>query len=82
MNLQLAKERIKDVIRPDATTESFSDFMITHVPLKRLQILKTFNNTPDSKNYKTEDEIFDELIRNEDNKHQFIIVYGTPGTGK
>ena len=39
MNLEIARSRINDVIRPDAITESYNDFMITHVPLKKLQIL-------------------------------------------
>lgn len=82
MNLEIARNRINDVIRPDAITESFSDFMITHVPLKKLQVLEKFNNMPSTKNYKTEDEIFNGLIKNEENKHQFIIVYGQSGTGK
>lgn len=82
MNLEIARNRINDVIRPDAITESYNDFMITHVPLKKLQILGKFVILPKSKDYKTEDEIFDQLIRNEEDKHQFIIVYGNPGTGK
>lgn len=82
MNLEIARSRINDVIRPDAITESYNDFMITHVPLKKLQILGKFVVLPKSKDYKTEDEIFDQLIKNEDDKHQFIIVYGNPGTGK
>lgn len=82
MNLEIARSRINDVIRPDAITESYNDFMITHVPLKKLQILGKFVILPKSKDYKTEDEIFDQLIKNEDDKHQFIIVYGNPGTGK
>ena len=82
MNLEIARNRINDVIRPDAITESYNDFMITHVPLKKLQVLEKFNNMPSTKNYKTEDEIFNGLIKNEENKHQFIIVYGQSGTGK
>ena len=82
MNLEIARSRINDVIRPDAITESYNDFMITHVPLKKLQILGKFVILPKSKDYKTEDEIFDQLIKNEEDKHQFIIVYGNPGTGK
>lgn len=82
MNLEIARNRINDVIRPDAITESFSDFMITHVPLKKLQVLEKFNNMLSTKDYKTENEIFNGLIKNEENKHQFIIVYGQSGTGK
>lgn len=82
MNLEIARSRINDVIRPDAITESFDDFMITHVALKKLQVLDKFNNSPNSKDYKSEDEIFNFLIKNDDNKHQFIIVYGQSGTGK
>lgn len=82
MNLEIAKNRIDSVIRPDATTESFNDFIITHVPLKKLQLLDKYEISPASKQYYTEEEIFKNIIMNDGNNHQLVVVYGQSGTGK
>jgi hypothetical protein len=82
MDLNVAKGRIASVIKPDSITASQGDFLATHVPLKRLNLINKFEYKPSSDKYYTEEELFNQYILNLDNRHQFITVYGQSGTGK
>ena len=82
MNLNIARERLSYVAKPDSITYSQGDFLVTHVAVRRLHILNKFDVMPvGGKNY-TEEQIYREFVQNKENKHQFIAVYGQSGTGK
>lgn len=82
MDLSIAKSRIAAVIKPDSITASQGDFLATHVPLKRLNLLNKLELQPASKKFYTEEDIYRQCILNPENRHQFITVYGQSGTGK
>jgi len=82
MNLSIAKERLSSVVKPDSITSSQGDFLVTHVEIKKLVLLNKFELVPTSQKYTSEELIYKQFVRNPDNKHQFIVVYGQSGTGK
>ena len=82
MDLAIARNRIASVIKPDSITASQGDFLATHVPLKRINLLSKFELQPAQAKYYTEEEIYRRCILNPENRHQFITVYGQSGTGK
>ncbi len=82
MDINIARERISYIVRPDSITTSEGDFLATHVAISKLHLLDKFNIQPvGGKNY-SEEEVFEQFISNPNNKHQFIAVYGQSGTGK
>ncbi|MDD3240513.1 MAG: ATP-binding protein [Lachnospira sp.] len=82
MNSQIAMERISYVAKPDSITASQGDFLVTHVAIKRLLLLDKFDVMPSGGKHYMEEEIFKRYIKNPQNQHQFIVVYGQSGTGK
>lgn len=82
MDLSIARSRIASVVKPDSITASQGDFLATHVPLKRINLLSKFELQPSHVKFYTEEEIYNQCILNRENQHQFITVYGQSGTGK
>ena len=82
MDLNIARSRIASVIKPDSITASQGDFLATHVPLKRLNLLNKFELQPSHVKFYTEEDLYTQCILNPENRHQFITVYGQSGTGK
>lgn len=81
MNSAIAKRRISEVIRTDTVTSSKGDFFATHVPLKKIQILKKYTENKDSE-FSSEEEVYNKIVANPSNKHQFVLVIGSSGAGK
>lgn len=82
MNSNIAKQRLSEVVRIDTITSSQGDFLATHVPVKKLQLLKKYDsNTASDKTY-SEEEIYKNVVLNPKNKHQFVLVIGSSGAGK
>lgn len=82
MDSKIARERLSSVVRPDSITTSQGDFLATHVAIRKIHLLKRFDMAPTGCADCSEAAIFQDLILNPQNKHQFIMVYGHPGTGK
>lgn len=82
MDSSIARQRISSVVKPDSITTSEGDFLATHVALRKLHLLTRFELKPTGGKDYTEEEIYQKLVLNPDNKHQFIAVYGQSGTGK
>ena len=82
MDRIVANERIASVIKPDSITVLQGDFLATHVALDRLYLLDKFEYDPSEKKNYSEEEIYQQYIRNPEDRHQFIAVYGKSGTGK
>jgi ABC-type ATPase with predicted acetyltransferase domain len=84
MNSNIAKQRLSEVVRIDTITSSQGDFLATHVPVKKLQLLKKYDSNTTSSSDKTysEEEIYRNVVLNPKNKHQFILVIGSSGAGK
>lgn len=82
MNGKIAISRMDDIMRPDAVTLSDEDFLVTHVPLRKISELSTFEYNPNPSKFISEQDILDTYVKNPKNKHQFIVVYGESGTGK
>lgn len=55
MDLSIAKSRMDSVIRTDSITASQGDFLATHVPLRRLQLLHKFDLQPTQGQTSTEE---------------------------
>lgn len=82
MNSTIAKRRVNDVIKTDTINAAQGDFMATHVPVKKLHLLSRFDESPhDEKDY-TEEDVYNEIVMNPRDEHQFVIVYGASGAGK
>lgn len=69
-------------MKPDSITASQGDFLATHVALKRLHLINKFDLMPTGGKDYSEEEIYKEFVLNQDNRHQFITIYGQSGTGK
>ena len=82
MNINIAKERISSVVKPDSITASQGDFLATHVEIKKLHLLNKFSLVPEVDESFAEAEVLKKYILNPNNKHQFIAVDGQSGTGK
>ena len=82
MDVSIARERISAIVKPDSITAAQGDFFATHVPIKRLRLLNKFELTPTGGTECTEESVYEEFVRNPENRHQFIAVYGQSGTGK
>lgn len=86
MNIEIARKRYMDVIRPDVMHSSQGDFLATHVPMKKLYItehLTDYAEVPqqDKKHPKTEEEVYDQFM-GEKEEDQFVLVIGDSGAGK
>lgn len=86
MNIDIARKRYMDVMRPDVMHNSQGDFLATHVPMKKLYITEHLTDhaevpQQDKKNPKTEEEVYD-LFMGEKIEDQFVLVIGDTGAGK
>ena len=87
MNVEVAKSRINEVLRPDTMTTSKGDFLVTHVPMKKMELYSKYDANDPSKSVKfeeaqSEQDVFHQFIENPGDKHQFILVVGESGAGK
>lgn len=82
MNSKIAKNRLSEVVRIDTITSSQGDFLATHVPIKKIQVLKKFVTNSSNEKYYPEEDVYNNIILNPKNKHQFILVIGSSGAGK
>lgn len=75
-------ERLEgDVIKTDVMANSNADFMATHMPFKHLTLIMSGKDQANSKEI-DEEEIYNTLVKNIDNRHRVIIVRGPNGVGK
>lgn len=86
MNIEIARKRYMDVIRPDVMHSSQGDFLATHVPMKKLYVTEHLTDQADvpeqDKKYpKTEEEVYDQFM-GEKEEDQFVLVIGDSGAGK
>lgn len=86
MNIEIARKRYMDVIRPDVMHNSQGDFLATHVPMKKLYITEHLTDhaevpQEDKKHPKTEEEVYDQFM-GEKEEDQFVLVIGDSGAGK
>lgn len=82
MNSEIAKKRISEVVRIDTVSSSQADFLATHVPLKKIQVMRKYDDVCTEEKALTEEEVYQQYILNPKNKHQFILVIGSSGAGK
>lgn len=82
MNINIAKERISEVLKVDTINSSAGDFLATHVPVTRLNVSLHYDLTPTERNrfFNEEDVYRHEIYPTE--SHRFVIVKGESGTGK
>lgn len=86
MNIEIARKRYMDVIRPDVMHNSKGDFLAAHVPMKKLYVTEYLTDQAevpelDKKSPKTEEEVY-ELFMGEKEEDQFVLVIGDSGAGK
>ena len=81
MNIEIAKRRLWEVVRVDTITNTFGDFLATHVPFTNIQLQKVYTPNGVGKVY-TEEEIYKKVVLNPKDKHQFVLVIGSSGAGK
>lgn len=86
MNIEIARKRYMDVIRPDVMHNSQGDFLATHVPMKKLYVTEHLTDQADvpdqdKKSPKTEEEVYDRFM-GEKEEDQFVLVIGDSGAGK
>lgn len=81
MNIEVARQRVNEVIQVDTNTNSESDFLATHVPFRQIKIKNGGGKIDEFKDI-SEEEVFNQYIKNPGNRHQFIIVQGASGSGK
>lgn len=82
MNITIARERRADILKVDSINSTNADFMITHVPFRSICVKK--NLASDQREHIPEEEVYTRFFGDSDmyNKHQFIIVEGSSGSGK
>ena len=82
MNVEVVKNRISRVLRVDSIDSTEYDFLATHVPFRRINVITHHGSIPEEIE-KTEEEVYRDIFVNTDsNEHQFIIVEGSSGAGK
>lgn len=86
MNIDIARKRYMDVIRPDVMHNSQGDFLATHVPMKKLYVTEHLTDhaevpQQDKRYPKTEEEVYDQFM-GEKEEDQFVLVIGDSGAGK
>lgn len=83
MNLEIARQRYKDVFLPDVIDNSQGDFLAKHVPMKTLYFTDHADLTEDDKsNPYSESELYEQIFSDELTEDQFILVKGASGAGK
>lgn len=86
MNIEIARNRYMDVIRPDVMHNSQGDFLATHVPMKKLYVTEHLTDhaevpEQDKKRPKTEEDVYEQFM-GEKEEDQFVLVIGDSGAGK
>lgn len=82
MNIEVARQRYKDVFLPDVIDNSQGDFLAKHVPMKNLLLLDHAEpNDSDKKHSMTENALYEQVFSIKDDD-QFILVKGASGAGK
>lgn len=83
MNFNVAQKRMSDVLRVDSINNSQADFLATHVPFRRISVTDNLTENNVS-SYLSESDILAKYFTDNSvyNKHQFIIVEGSSGSGK
>lgn len=86
MNIDIARKRYMDVIRPDVMHNSKGDFLATHVPMKKLYVTEHLTDhaevpEQDKRHPKTEEEVYEQFM-GEKEEDQFVLVIGDSGAGK
>lgn len=82
MNIEIARQRYKDVFLPDVIDNSQGDFLSKHVPMKNLFYTDHSELTEQyKKNPLTEEEVYDRVFSDNDDD-QFVLVKGASGAGK
>lgn len=81
MNIEIAKQRLSEVVRIDTITSTYGDFLATHVPFTNIQLQRVYDSNAPGKVY-TEEEIYKRIVLNPKDKHQFVLVIGSSGAGK
>lgn len=86
MNIDIARKRYMDVIRPDVMHNSQGDFLATHVPMKTLYVTEHLTDhaevpEQDKKHPKTEEDVYEQFMC-EKEEDQFVLVIGDSGAGK
>lgn len=89
MNIQIAKNRIYQVINVDSINNEEYDFMATHIPFKKIVfqggvLLDKNQENIVKKEILPETDVFYKLFEDDAvrDKHQLIIVNGSSGSGK
>lgn len=83
MNLEIARQRYKDVFLPDVIDNSQGDFLTKHVPMKALFFTDHADLTEaDKKHTQTESELYERIFSDTQTEDQFILVKGASGAGK
>lgn len=86
MNIEIARKRYMDVIRPDVMHNTQGDFLATHVPMKKLYITEHLTDhaevpEQDKKYPKTEEDVYERFM-SEKEEDQLVLVIGDSGAGK
>lgn len=82
MNIEIAKQRYKNVFRRDVINNTQGDFLATHVPMKNLYVTSHADVTPqDRKHPLNEEEVFERFFSSSE-EDQFVLVKGASGAGK
>ncbi|MBO6282650.1 MAG: ATP-binding protein, partial [Pseudobutyrivibrio sp.] len=81
MNKEITSERLTEVIKVDTTSSSKADFLATHVPFRHIKLKHGGGLSQDFETI-SEDEIWQQYVREPGERHQFIVVQGANGAGK
>ena len=83
MNINNVRKRMSDVLKVDSINSTEADFLATHVPFREIFVKHGINGTGGTFHI-SETNLFNKLYGDSstDNKHQFIIVEGSSGSGK
>lgn len=81
LDWKLAEKRLNQIVQVDVMSSKKADFLATHMPFERLGFQETGNQFAQESEM-SEEAIYQQYVKNEDNEHRFIIVKGNNGTGK
>lgn len=83
MNVSIAHKRLNEVLMVDSVNSTQFDFLATHVPFRTIKIKHGITTDRDNESI-SEEEIYSRYFESDDmyNKHQFIVVEGSSGSGK
>ena len=75
MNKEITSGRLTEVIKVDTTSSSRADFLATHVPFRHIKLKHGGGLSQDFETI-SEDEIWQQYVREPGERHQFIVVQG------